>query len=641
MIEYILGTLFWSIFTVFIYAIGNVLIEQDKCQAYKFVAGYVLYTVVMAIPAIVVQFFNFPWVVYEAYMLFMILIFIGLIIWHKKKKGYFFSCNICEFLKDNFMVIVVCMALAFMLFFYFRMFWEGNHLDDGYYVTKVATLPELETGFRTNYAVGVQSSVVDSYVLNTWELEASVFVHLLGVHATLYLRLFQSIFHYLVCLNCILAFSSKLVSNLSKNVSSFEAQFPVGAMLLLFLYDLFAEGTNIFYVSDMTQNNTAMYYGGALVKVISIIILLLFYIEEKNISLKMIFGVIGISVALISRSTIALPIIVLVASSYLVVTLVLSEKRKNQILAAFYLLLYCFAGVVLKNGAAQQIALYNLTGKTIKSYLVLLCCLIFVLGAFLLRERILVKVNCIFLLTACFMFVPQLNDVFELFCVYGFVAGRAWDTLIYTFVIINMIYLYLLIRMYLKEKIAEGFFLVAFCGLVGIQVWGYDTYGGDIYINENSPVEADTKGAIKTIIDNHYFFPNTTLELSRELEKLYKETGKILQVVSPEVVGVNNAFHTLSVQLRIYAPDIISVSAADRYPIVDENTGLQGYTQDAYENFMLDPNDETAKEFSEMIDKYGVNCIVTTNQDQESYLTNMGFVKYKNVGNCYYIWYKE
>lgn len=641
MIEYILCTFFWIVFTIFIYAIGNVFVEKNVCQAYKFVAGYVLYTFTMAVPAMVIQLFNLPWMIFEAYMIIAIVVFVGMIIWHKKKKGYFFSCSIHEFLKQNFMMILVCVALAFMLLFYFRMFWEGNHLDDGYYVTKVAVLPELTTGFRTNYAVGAASSTVDSYVLNTWELEASVFVHLLDVHPTLYLRLFQSVFHYLVCLNCILAFSTKLICGLSKKISPFEAQFPVGAMMLLFLYDLFAEGTNFFYVSDMTQNNTAMYYGGALVKVISIIALLVFYIEEKRISWKMFLGVIAISIALISRSTIVLPVIVLVASSYFVVTLIFSGERKQQIIAAAYLIIYSLAGIVLNNGEAQQLSVNSLVGKTMKSYLVVFCCLIFIISFFTLRDIIILKMNCIFMMIVFFMFVPQVNDVFELFCVYGFVAGRAWDTLIYTFVIMNMIYLYLLIRKYLKVRYAEGFFLFAFCGLLGIQVWGFDRYGGDIYIDDNSPVEANTKGAIKTILENHYFFPNTTLELSRQLEELYKETGEVLQVVSPEVVGVNEAFHTLSVQLRIYAPHIISVSAADRYPSVDSDTGLQGYTQDAYENFITDANDETASEFSKVVDRYNVNCIITTTQEQESYLTAMGFEQYAYAGHCYYIWYKK
>ena len=94
--------------------------------------------------------------------------------------------------------------------FYFRSFWYGNHLDDGYYITKVATIPIDGGNYVNNVSVGTGKWTAFSYLLNTWELEASFFVKILKVTPTVYLRFFQSGFNYFVFFNCVLGFGKKI-----------------------------------------------------------------------------------------------------------------------------------------------------------------------------------------------------------------------------------------------------------------------------------------------------------------------------------------------------------------------------------------------------------------------------------------------
>ena len=61
--------------------------------------------------------------------------------------------------------------MIFMLLFYYAGFWLGNHQDDGYYITKVATLPYSPIGGNYNYSVGTMNTGFNSYIVNTWELE--------------------------------------------------------------------------------------------------------------------------------------------------------------------------------------------------------------------------------------------------------------------------------------------------------------------------------------------------------------------------------------------------------------------------------------------------------------------------------------
>lgn len=639
MIEYLICLAFWVSFTFLIYALGNVIIKEECVQSLKFIAGYLLYSFTIALPGIFVQLINAPWFVFKIYVIILFMFLIAIIVYTKMKRGYIFNCTYKEYLMENFLLIITCLGLVCMLFFYFRMFWEGNHLDDGYYVTKVATLPYEEYGFRTNYAIGTYKPGIDTYVVNTWELEASVFVEMLNVHPTLFLRLFQSAFNYFLCLNCILAFSTVILRNVKGKVKLFEAQFVQGIMILLFMYDLFAEGTNIFFVSDMTQNNTAMYYGGSIVKIISIMLLLVFYLDQNKITLKMIFGVCIIATVLMSKSAVALPIIIIVSISYTIVVLFLNENRKCKFLGIGLLTCFVLLSIIIPGLEYNQVALYNLAEKTIKSYLFIVATLVFVLSFFLLKEKIIYKMNCIIILLAFFMFVPQVNDLFERFSVFGFVGGRTWDTLVYTYIVINIIYVYLMCRERVSRRIVGNVFVGLGIGAFCLQLFGYNMYGGDIYINENSPVEADVRGALKTIYYNPYFFPNGTIELSDKLELLSNETGEKLRVVSPEVVGLNGAYHTLSVQLRIYAPDLISVSAADRY--AGEGEELYGYNQEVYEAFASNPNDETARDFEEMLKKYDVNCVIIANNNSNDYLERMGFKMYDYAAGYLSIWYKN
>lgn len=155
MTDYIVCFIFWCVFVFFLYAFGNVLVVGKTAQSVKLIAGYLGYSFLVAVGGIIIQLMNLKWIVFGIYMIAIFAGISGVILNAKRKRGKIFSSSLKEYIQQYWLLYIVCMVLTSMLFCYFRPFWYGNHLDDGYYLTKVATLPFEAEPFRTNYSVGV------------------------------------------------------------------------------------------------------------------------------------------------------------------------------------------------------------------------------------------------------------------------------------------------------------------------------------------------------------------------------------------------------------------------------------------------------------------------------------------------------
>ncbi|MGF0101174.1 DUF6077 domain-containing protein [Bariatricus sp. SGI.019] len=640
MLEYFVCTLFMCAFILVLYAFGNILIKNDESQAVKFIVGYLVYSFFVAVGGIIIQLLNLAWIIFSIYLMIILVgMFLG--IWKfKKKQGKIINCSIKEYIMNNWFLILVCVISCCMLLFYYRSFWYGNHLDDGYYITKVATLPYEKSGFRTNYAVGVEQGAAISYLLNTWELEASVFVKILGVTPTLFLRLFQSAFHYFVFFNCTLAFGEKIVKGTKQNYKTRELQYVLGVFLLFFIYYVYLMDSKLFFLRDMFHLNTGMYYGSSISKMIVIIVLLLFFIQEDKINLRMIMGVAGISVVLMSKSSIVLPVIIILIVASCFTWLFESSNKQLKWLAIGLLVVYILSGIFLPGNVDSQQEVYTYVESAMHSPIVWICIVIFIFS-FTLKEKIVYRLNSIFILCGLLIVVPQVNDVFEICSVYDFVAGRACSTYIYTFVIISVFYSYMLIRKRFSEKRVRDIYIVITGIMTILLIYGYKTDGGELFVTDNMPANTNLIEDLKVIYHNNKFVPNSTIELGNYLETLGEEEGEKLLVLSPQWSGIDGTAHSLSTQLRTFAPSIISVSAIERYPVSADNE-LYGYDQAKYDDFVNDPSDSTLKKLNTEIEKYGINCIVVQNKECGEYLSKIGFEQKNIIQNgVYYVWYKD
>lgn len=621
--QYIISTAFWGIFVIFLYALGNACSKKERSQPYKFMAGYLLYSFFVAIGGIIIQILNLSW---NTFAIYMGIVLGGLLIYiliKRRKNGYFMSISIREYIQEHWFLIMIALFLFFMLFVYYRAYWYGNHLDDGYYVTKVATLPYEKMPFRTNYSVGVEKPGIDSYAFNTWELEASFYVKVLGVKATLFLRLFQAGFHYFLALNCILAFGVELVHLVNKTRSQKYLQYALAVTLLFGVYYVYLEETNFFFIRDLFHCNTAMYYGGSLIKVIGILMMLLF-LSKAKFDKKSIVTAVMLGVVLISKTAVALPVIFVTYFCLLLIYLLKHEKKYAKYIGIVVGVLYTLAGVILPGSEEMEEVLYKYVLLSLKSPIVPICLVIFGFS-FFLKSKAVNRLNAGICLIGFCILAPQVNDVLESISFYKFVVARTYSTFVYTIVCVSGFYLYLLFEKFdIKEKIRDGVFWViaAIFGMMVIHSFRVD--GGELFSEGQLPARTTLIDSGKVILNNPYFTSNYVIQLGDILETLSDETEEQLIVASPESVGIDSGSFTLACQLRTFAPSVISVSASSRYPVSKDNF-LYGYDQRVFEWFAYHPSEFAVKRLKQEVDVYGINCIVMPNGDGDTYLEKIGF----------------
>ena len=638
--EYLVCGCFFLIFTMLLYALGKAVDIKEESYSVKFIKGYLVYSFFVAIGGMSVQLLHLKYRIFFAYMSVVLLLAVLKIIYSIKQENYIKIVTLKNFVKCNWFLIVLTIILCYMMFYYYRAFWYGNHLDDGYYLTKIATIASGCENNIDNIPVGVGKGLGITYLLNTWEIESAFYIKMLHVTPSLYIRLFQSGFNYYLFFNCVLAFGDRIARAVKKDYNKKALQYVCGTCLLFFVYYVYMQDTKLLFLRDTFTLNTAMYFGSSIVKMIAFMCLLMFYLEDEKITWKMVLGVFGISVVMISKSTIVLPTLFVTGVSYVIVTLLFTKEWKQKIIGIILAAFIVLAGIILPNNQVAQKEVYQYVFNALKSPFVIGALAVFGCS-FFARKRVIYKINTMVILMGLLFAIPQLNDISEFLAVYGFVAGRAWSTYVYTFLIINLWYVYLFMSKILNETCVKIIFIAITCGMVRLLFYGYETDGKELFVTDNMKAKTNLEEDFDVLYRNHKFEPDTSIELGKELERIGKEKKKKLFVVSPEWALVDNTIYTLSVQLRSVAPDVVSVSAVNRYE-VDRQCQLYGYDQEIYEKFVNEPSDESSRKLSKQVKKYNINCIIVQNKDCENYLDKIGFKQEAVIqGGVYYVWYKS
>lgn len=641
MYSYIVCSLFFLLLVALLTFVGRQLFGCEQFSQ-SFVLGYVSYSFPIATAGIIIQFLNLPWLVFAIFLgIEWIVLIIASIFTLKKRNCIAIQKNkFRDFVKNNWVIFLTTFLMAAVMLLYYRGFWLGNHQDDGYYITKVATLPFTQTGGNYNYALGVENIGFNSYLFNTWEIEASVYVHVLRVNVTLFLRLFQSVFYYFLLANLLNAFSQKITANSGVHIEKNLAQYPVLVILLFNIYYLALDHTSLLKLQDMFHMNTGMFLGFSVVRTMGLLMLLLFFIDKEKIDTKMIVGVMVISTVLVSKSSVALPLILIVSVSSLIIWLLTSYKNRGRIIACIMCVGIAVLGFGISGSESVQNVVYLNFRNALYSPVVWVCIIVFFLS-FTFRSAIVIRLNGIIGCMLLLMLVPEVNNIFERFSIYNFVGARTVSALIFFFIMINSIYFCILLsKIHVKEFVIKVIYIASGIGIFGVSLLGFKLYGGEVLTGQPA-VGASIRQSLGTIKNNRYFMPNSTIELGEKLDQLSEGSEDTIRVVTPTMVVMDGALHPLPVMLRIYAHDIIPVSAAVRYP-TNDGSALSEYTQKYYDDFISNPSDETYSAFKEEIKDLDVNCIVVYDEECAWWLEKDGYELYDTVGdNLYYIWYRE
>ena len=140
MYNYLISGLFFLFFIFFLYIIGTANVSKSKCFAYRILIGYLIYELFVAIVGIPIQLLDIPWLYF---MYYLILLALGLMFYSlyriKKYKIHLFEEGVVVFFKNHWIIILVVIILILLMLTNVDLLWANNHLDDGFYVTKIAS----------------------------------------------------------------------------------------------------------------------------------------------------------------------------------------------------------------------------------------------------------------------------------------------------------------------------------------------------------------------------------------------------------------------------------------------------------------------------------------------------------------------
>lgn len=621
MYDYCISAIFFSLLITFFYCLGSVIVSEENSLPYRFICGYLFYSFIIAIGGIVIQLLNLSWYLFFWYTILIIIALLIFILYRsKKEKIKIFLIGIKEFLKKYWFLFIISGILIVISLAYSEWIWLNNCLDDGFYLNKIATLPYIENPFITNASTGLVEiqNGFNSYIVNTGELEMSVYVFLLQVTPTVFTRIFLSGFNYFLFACCIYAFAEKIIKSTNIKCSEYTIQYIVSIILLFSFSWNFMVVKEILVVQDSWQFNTAMYYASSIVRTMGILIILVHFIENNKIRICDILLVVLVSIVLVSKSTIALPIIFVTCIAYLIVNFLFDDKYWKKISTIIILVLIGIIGLMIGGNDYIDELVRNLFLQNLKSYLVIGCLVVIILS-FSFRSQVINKVNVIMLVVIFLMESPIINNLFEKISVYDFVAARASTTYIYTFVIIAMIYVYLFINKFkYSKKLIVPIYLVVTIMLSVVSLYSYNSCNGKLLTS------------YKIMYNNRKIIPDSTIMLGKKLSDLAEDADEEINMIMPEGVLVDGHLHSVAIIIRSFAPEIKSISAIGRFK-VSEGNDFSSFTSDdqaKLDAFITNPTEENKQNLKILLEEYPINCIVLPTAEDNEYLYEIGFESY-------------
>lgn len=639
MINYIKGVSFVIVYISFIYIFGcSILKNKYKDNApLRFLTGYISYALLLAVGGIPMQIFGFPWKIFEIYLICIVIIVIGYSIYRiYTNKIKIFTMNIFSFMKQYWFMFIFGIVLVGISSLCMDWYWLNNGLDDGYYLTRMASLPYDGNLLSISASTGLKmtNTFSNSYNFNIFDLEASVYIYFLKIVPTLFARGFLAYINYFLFMCTIYVLFSKIVRELKLNVDRYYYQFSCIIIVIFSFSYTWMLGNNIHHLMDSWQNTTAMYYGSSIVRNMGIPLLLLPLIGKNKIKIKdiCIYGL--ISFFLLSKSTIAIPFSIMTFIAYLIV-FILRNKKYVQLLSLAIILI--FLSILLGESPHINSAFKNILLSNFRSYLIIFV-IIILISMYFMRKKIINEILTIILVINILVGIAPVNNIFYKVAIYDFVACRYMTGLFVFMIIFSFIGIYIYVYNKLLYKLKSNTISIIFmCAMLILSCFGATTHENLNLIN--------TMRNAKIFIENPYFAPSSVINLGNELENLAKKSNDKIVVMTNEGIGISGKTYSLAVSLRQFAPSVISIAALERFNS-NSDTRFNNYNisnQKIFDNVILNPTIENIQKLIPILKKYPINCIITVGQSLDDKINILGFKKYKEIDyqNSYYIYIKS
>lgn len=576
MLDYICGFIYLFWILCLCYFLGTAITNQ-KSFTTSLLVGYIGYSFVLAVGFIIIQLLGLPWRIALIYFIISILVMIIFIMYRLWKNDFKITKNeVLNGFKNNYALFLITFILLILSFANVHVMWLNNHLDDGYYIGRISHLASYKNPYYYNFPVGLDNRhQFNSYLFDVWQLEASVYTNILHMNVFTFCRVFLNFQNYLLLVVTVCEFAKRTVCKLSGEFNKYAQWTPI----ILFVFTILmivATNCNLMILQDYWQFSSAMYLGSSIPRTMGILWVLVFFIDNEKIMIKHILQLIVMSVVLVSKSSIAIPIVFVAAIATLI----------------------------------SVYTQFNKKGLIAFGTLVLLVVLVYIFAFAIIRKPIVFKVTEVLVLITGFMLIPGLCNVYQTLSVYCFVALRVLTCLFYTIYIVGFVFLLYGIFTITSEMLTKGFILlmsVIFLFMSSLSYFG---------------ARKSMIHSMEVVIQNPKLVPNSIYELGLKLDKV--SNGEKLYTLMPQFVTTDGYLTSLAIIATSVSDDVVSVSAIPRYAMSSINKVYSKFTldqQSVFENFNASKDRKSFDALIPILDEYSIQCFVLEGKDntQDSY----------------------
>ncbi|MFV0255162.1 MAG: DUF6077 domain-containing protein [Erysipelotrichaceae bacterium] len=608
--------------------LGMAISKSNKQHGYNFVIGFFAYTALLASVGIFLQLLNSKWIYFLIISLLLWLAIIIFIVYSIKKKRIilnkeFFS----SYLKTTIVVLLAALVVFFITMQSPAAFWINNMTDGGFYINRMANLPYLPTLSTFDPITGLEAPFSLSYSLNTFELESSLYIFLTNISSTVYARCFLAFLNIYVFLNIYNVFCEFIFSKWQsqyKNLvfTCFSASFYLMLGICI--------GSYLTNVEEAWRLATAVYFGSSFCMAIAPFALCLPVMDRNIKGFLRIFCIGVVCLTLVSRSSVAIPIIVLFALIYGFYQILHLVKNKliKTVLVIIYFISLMLIGLILEKLNLVPFVNYELFLSMVSNILSVVVLIIFVISVYFIQDKnIKLLFYCILFGILVFLFIPVLQNIIFTASEFYFVYHRLLITLELFIYFVAFVLLYVSFIKVLNKHQTQVILALATLVLC----FAITCHNREISLGSIRKTAA-------VYFHNSEIISRTTTKLAETLENYYKETKETLYAIVPNGSSSGDYGHIISSIVRYKTPHTIVVSGTLRIYQEYHNEGnmFDGFTlqeQNIIESLSNDSDQATQYQAANILSKYPINCVVLPNSHNNSseVMSKLGFFYVSSV----------
>nr|WP_317999598.1 DUF6077 domain-containing protein [uncultured Faecalibacillus sp.] len=643
-LNYLITILFFALLGIFYFLLGTAIVKNDnKLETTKMIVGFIIHTLLLSFVGIIFQAVQIQW---KLYLIFTIVWTLCCIVYSiyiiRRKKLKIFNHGINIFIKKYWFFLVLLSIFTITVLCNAGRMWADNLTDDGYYLVRIANLPYMNRTFAYDVTTGFKSSGINSYTLNTWELEASVYLAILHVLPTVFIRFGMSIFNFFLIICGLHSLVGKINSYYQFNVKENKLQYFCFLIIpILYAITMLSKSFISLDVEDTWKNTTAMFYGSSLVRLLLPLILVNFFYSIKQIGIKEIIYTGIISLVFTSRSTVAIPLIFIMILAYIILILV---KNKKYILTGAIVIFVAIISFFLKNN--EKVAEYSInriSNNFISIFTLIMIGALFLL-IFITKEKRYLWIVFALGIMYSFVYFEPINNVYEKICNYSFVTGRVLSSLYFIMYILMMLLITLTIFRK-TTRLKKMILLILMISCSFSVIFTQSIYGDVIEVNGGLQGASEIKRSISTLYNNKMLTPDSTVNVGKKLHELELNSNKKLKVITTfDWQSVDGYAHYPALTYRAYAHNIYNYTALFRVGN-DNNDDYTWNNHVSICNFAGNPTNKTYAPVKKILDRMKFDCIISSNKNIEDYIFKNYYlydtVIDNNQVNVYYLFVRK